>query len=257
MYKNIPKFEHYLITTSGEVINTITKQKRKLSVNHNGYLFIKLHNKGKQIQPKIHRLVADAFIPNLENKPFVNHINGIKTDNRVENLEWCTSSENIQHALKLGLIVRKFGENATGSKLSKKNVLFIFKNKGVLTNKELAIKFKVTTSNINLIQNGKSRFDDVKSEFTKLEINNIFSKKTLIIKTYKEIYEIKDNKIIKIWKSTMDIAKEYNLNKSSISEVARGTKKSIYGKKFMYKEKFTNEAALNRDLESERTELEK
>lgn len=68
-----------------------------------GYASCKLSLKGKSRRIKIHRLVAIAFIPNTYNKPQVNHINGIKTDNRVENLEWVTNSENQLHALKNGL----------------------------------------------------------------------------------------------------------------------------------------------------------
>jgi hypothetical protein len=68
-----------------------------------GYLEVHFRIDGKDKIFKVHRLVAEAFIPNPESKPQVNHKNCIKTDNRVENLEWATNGENQLHAYKNGL----------------------------------------------------------------------------------------------------------------------------------------------------------
>lgn len=75
-----------------------TPQKSK-----DGYSGVQLRGNGRPKTFKIHRLVAQAFIPMEDNRDCVNHINGIKTDNRVENLQWCTRSENTQHAYNTGL----------------------------------------------------------------------------------------------------------------------------------------------------------
>lgn len=73
----------------------------------------------------VHRLVAKAFIPNPDNKPMVNHKNGIKNDNRVVNLEWCTHSENMQHAIKTGRKRGLAGEKNYQSRLSELQVIEI------------------------------------------------------------------------------------------------------------------------------------
>jgi hypothetical protein len=85
--------------------------------NHWGYKSIKICSNACYREHCIHKLVAETFIPNKMNKPQVNHINGVKTDNRVENLEWCTVKENIQHAYNTGL--KKGKKKVTEEKILK------------------------------------------------------------------------------------------------------------------------------------------
>ncbi len=100
----------------------------------------------------MHRLVAAAFIPNPNNLPEVNHIDGNKENNHVNNLEWCTRSENMKHAFRIGKISLA-GMNSRSRKLNESQVLEIYssKEKGVY----LAQKFNVTSANITDIQKGK------------------------------------------------------------------------------------------------------
>lgn len=90
----------------------------KNTVEVNGYEAVSLYKNGKVKRLKVHRIVSQSFLENFNNKPCVNHKNGIKTDNRVQNLEWVTSSENTIHAFKNGLLKPLRGSFNGSSKLT-------------------------------------------------------------------------------------------------------------------------------------------
>ena len=98
-WKKIKDFETYSISDDGDVRNDKTRRILKKCKNEKGYEYVTLCKNGKAKNFKIHRLVAIAFIPNPLGLPCIDHINSIKTDNRVENLKWCTHKENNNNPL--------------------------------------------------------------------------------------------------------------------------------------------------------------
>lgn len=134
IWKDIKDFPNYQISNFGRVkskeritnvgiknVKEIKREEKILKLFHNkkGYTQTILYRDKKPYPVKIHRLVANAFIPNPENKPQVNHIDGDKNNNRIDNLEWCTQAENIQHSYKTGLRdieqIRELGKTKKGA----------------------------------------------------------------------------------------------------------------------------------------------
>lgn len=116
-FKQIKDFPNYFISKCGKVLSTKNRKKiiLKTGITKDGYLYVNLCKNKKVKLYTIHRLVAETFIINQENKSQVNHKNGIKTNNNVKNLEWCTQSENTKHSFRI--LKRKptrYWKNKTG-----------------------------------------------------------------------------------------------------------------------------------------------
>lgn len=128
---------------SGRVFRLRYKKSRR-------YISIRLSKNGKTNSYALHRLIAITFISNPDNFPQVNHINGIKSDNRAENLSWTNNSENVKHAISMGLNKSVVGENHGSSIFKNEDVLEIRElySTGNYSYREIAEKFKVKTGRI-------------------------------------------------------------------------------------------------------------
>lgn len=166
MLKEIKGFPGYLVDKTGNVYSknynhTGKIKKLKPTMQNTGYVRVALCKDDSIKYKLIHRLVAESFIPNPENKSEINHKNGIKTDNRVENLEWATRSENQKHAYQIlkayhapAPLLNKFGKDNPKSKI----VLQISNGKIIASfygGTEAQRKTGISQSNISECCNGK------------------------------------------------------------------------------------------------------
>lgn len=126
IWKEIPNREGYLASNLGRIKSTLTSSDGKIlsfRKDKDGYLMVWTKYNGAD---RVHRLITVTFIDNVENKPIVNHINGIVDDNRVDNLEWASVQENTKHAYDIGLSFSSKSENI--AVYYKDNLLSIFES---------------------------------------------------------------------------------------------------------------------------------
>ena len=169
--KIIKDYESYKVRSDGKVISMYRRSGRdgkgidykeielKPCYNKQGYNMVNLFKDGKQKTKLVHRLVAEAFIPNPDNLPQVNHIDGNKDNNNVSNLEWCSALQNNTHAIKNGLRdPHLIGEKNGMSKITEdqaKEIINMILNG--YCNAEIAYKFNLHDRYVSLIR-GKKRW---------------------------------------------------------------------------------------------------
>lgn len=158
---------------------------------------LKKNGKGKEL--KVHRITAEAFIPNIGNKPNINHIDGNPLNNKVENLEWCTQKENVEHAVKTGLIkvsayqnkeelIELYKEGHSIKELSKRFVSNEKSVRNVLNEAKINIKGPEFYQNKYFIDK-EQLVKDLKSGMSNLEIAKKHKTNNGLIATYK--YQLK------------------------------------------------------------------
>lgn len=151
-----PNYEDYQISNFGRIKSFKNGMQKilKPAIDGKGYLQAGLCKNGKIKRFRVHRLVAQLFVSNPDNKPQINHRDGNRLNNHISNLEWCTSAENIKHAVEHNLIPSC--EDNYLAKLTQEQIFYIRDNPDNLTLKQLADMFGMAFQTISTIQLGKS-----------------------------------------------------------------------------------------------------
>ena len=152
----LKEYPDYIISEAGDIFSTLNRKVTKLSPGRksSGYRFVGLRcgSGGKAKYEMVHRLVAKTFISNPDNKPEVNHKDGDKDNNSVQNLEWALPKENINHAIKSGLI-----NIERNCKLSANDVISIYKSTGK-TYQNIGKEYNVCAQTVCNIKNLKGAY---------------------------------------------------------------------------------------------------
>lgn len=168
---NVPikDFENYTVNVLGEITNTLTNKKRSYSISKNGYCSVDLYNKNGMKRFLVHRLVAQAFIPNPNGLPQVNHKDENPRNNRMDNLEWCTAKYNMNYGigaktrhLKIDYSKPCYRENAIKNGKTVSKAVLQFNKYGFFicryeSGKEASRQTKINHSHIIDVCNGKRK----------------------------------------------------------------------------------------------------
>jgi hypothetical protein len=196
VWKDIPNYDNYEISNLANVRNKKTKYLFQSKSPKQRYIQISLSKNNKIKSYALHRLVAEVFVPNPENKLYVNHIDGNKRNNNADNLEWVTQTENMNHASSTGLTSNTNSQCEELELLDiSGNIIKIFRNQYEASN-----FLNVTQSAICLL----------------------LSKKTTGNRKFKKIYMKKDENLVKIFNSNKEIAEHFDIHCSTVCEILKG-----------------------------------
>lgn len=210
----------YLISDCGKVYSKRTKRTLKPAVR-NGYSQVMLYP--ERVSYYIHRLVAQAFLPNPENKPYVNHIDRDRQNNHWSNLEWCTQQENVAHAL--NTLIYQYGEDG---KLIQAHVAV----------NEAAVFVGCTPCNISFALGGRCRtaagflWSHKPTEYTREELNQAFNPPNPVARAVIQMQE--DYTPITTYSSAREAALDLGLDPSTIIKVCKGKKQRTGGYRWSY-----------------------
>lgn len=158
IFKRIDDYPNYEVSNFGNVRSIKSKKILKPFISNPGYLIVSLCNKGTVRKFPNHRLVAKAFLIPQNNDTIVNHKDGIKTNNKLDNLEWSTFAKNNKHSYDRGLNIPKYGENNFATKISSDIILEIKKlSKEGLSFNKISKLYNISAPYVGQIVKGKRR----------------------------------------------------------------------------------------------------